>query len=277
MKNRNIGTLTTNQLATSIIQPFSLNPNKRLYFASDFHLGAPTHKKSLERERKIVHWLDTIKTDAEAIFLVGDLFDFWYEYGSTVPAGYVRFLGKLAELRDAGIQIYVFAGNHDLWYKNYFTHELGIPVFHKPITLHCATAHKSTRFYVGHGDGLGPGDRGFKLLKKIFTNPLAIWAFGWLHPRVGMGLASLWSDARKTEENLQKSKIHLGQKEWLFQYAQSVEKHTPHNYYVFGHRHLPMRMEVSPTAEYINLGEWLSDYTYAVFDGKTLKLECFEA
>ena len=151
----------------------STSKNKKIYFASDQHLGAPTYEASLPREKKFVAWLDEVKKDAEAIFLLGDLFDFWFEYKTVVPKGFVRVLGKLAEIRDSGIPIYFFVGNHDLWMRDYFEKELNIPVYHQSKEFIINDNH----FLIGHGDGLGPGDKGYKGMKKVFTNPVFKWLF----------------------------------------------------------------------------------------------------
>ena len=162
---------------------------KKIYFASDNHLGAPTQEQSFPREKKFVAWLDVVKQDAAAIFLLGDLFDFWFEYKTVVPKGFTRTLGKLAEISDSGIPIYYFVGNHDLWMNGYFEEELNIPVYHKPKEF---TFNDKT-FFIGHGDGLGPGDKGFKRMKKVFTNPVAKWFYRWLHPDLGVRLAQYFS------------------------------------------------------------------------------------
>ena len=163
--------------------------SKKIYFLSDFHLGAPDQKTSLEREKRIVGFLDNIKNDAEALFILGDLFDFWFEYQYVVPKGYVRILGKLAEISDMGIPIHFFVGNHDMWMKDYFTKELNINVYHHPkvFELH------GKRFFIGHGDGLGPGDHGYKFVKRIFRNKIAQILFGLFPPAIGIGLANYFS------------------------------------------------------------------------------------
>lgn len=244
---------------------------KKIYFASDNHLGAPTHKESLVREKKFVAWLDQIKEDAAVIFLLGDLFDFWFEYKTVVPKGFTRTLGKLAELSDSGIQIHYFVGNHDLWMNGYFEEELNIPVYHKPREF---TFNNKT-FFIGHGDGLGPGDKGFKRMKKVFTNPIAKWFFRWLHPDWGVALAQHLSVKNKMISG-DEDVTFLGEdKEWLVQYCKRklTEKHR--DYFVFGHRHLPLDIKLTKTSTYINLGDWITYYTYAVFDGEKLSLEKF--
>lgn len=242
-----------------------------IYFASDFHLGAPNHVTSREREDRIIRWLDHIKADAEAIYLLGDLFDFWHEYKTVVPKGSIRFLGKLAELADAGIDIQVFVGNHDLWMSGYFEEELNIPVHHNPQER----IFYGKKFLIGHGDGLGPGDNTYKKLKKIFRHPIARSAFRWIHPDIGMQLAFAWSNkSRASHQNIEV--FHGEEKEYLLQYCKEVLTTTFYDYFVFGHRHLPIDFNLSEQSRYINLGEWISQNTYATFDGQDLKLIPYE-
>lgn len=250
-----------------------MNSNhKKIYFASDQHFGAPTKEESFVREQKFVRWLDIVKQDAEAIFLLGDLFDFWYEYKRVVPKGYVRVLGKLAEIKDSGIPIYFFVGNHDLWMRDYFETELNIPVYHNPKEF---IFHNKT-FLIGHGDGLGPGDKGYKRMKKVFTNPFSQWLFRWLHPDIGMKLGNYLSVKNKLISG-DEDVVFLGEKnEWLVQYARKklTEKH--YDYFLFGHRHLPMEINLGDNSKYINTGDWISHFTYAVFDSQELTLKTFK-
>ena len=183
-----------------------LSHNKKIYFISDFHLGAPDYKNSLEREKIIVQFLDEIKKDASEIFIVGDIFDFWYEYRRVVPKGHVRLLGKLAEITDAGIKIHFFVGNHDMWMKNYFQQELNIPVYFQPKDFEW----NGKNFYIGHGDGLGPGDHRYKFLKKIFRNKFSQWLFGIFPPYIGMGLANFLSRRSRAQTGATEE-IFLGQ------------------------------------------------------------------
>lgn len=247
----------------------SLAADKKIYFASDNHLGAPDFVASREREKRFVQWLDQIKADAGAIFLLGDLFDFWFEYKTVVPKGFVRVLGKLAELRDSGIPIYFFVGNHDLWMEDYFQKELGISVFYKPLDF---TAN-GKRFLVGHGDGLGPGDKGFKLMKKVFTNPVAKWFFRWLHPDLGVRLAQYMSVKNKIISGDDDVNFLGEDKEWLVLYCKRKLATHHYDYFLFGHRHLPMEIKLNSNATYINTGDWIRYFTYAVFDGNSLRLE----
>lgn len=244
------------------------SPDKKIYFLSDFHLGAPDAANSLIREKKIIQFLDQIMDTATAIFIVGDMFDFWYEYKQVIPKGYVRLLGKLASITDAGIPVHFFIGNHDMWMSDYFEKELHIPVYHEPKIF---TWNKK-RFYIGHGDGLGPGDHGYKFIKKVFRNPVCKWLFGWLHPDVGIGIANYFS--RKSREKTGTANEHfLGEEnEWLIVYSKELIQKEHFDYLIFGHRHYPIDFKLSETSRYINLGDWISNFTYAEFDGTDLKL-----
>lgn len=242
---------------------------KKIYFASDNHLGAPTNKASRPREKKFVAWLDHIKQDAAAIFLMGDLFDFWFEYKMVVPKGFTRTLGKLAEISDSGIPIYYFVGNHDLWMNGYFEEELNIPVYHKPREY---TFNDKT-FLIGHGDGLGPGDKGYKRMKKVFTNPLSKWLFKWLHPDIGVRIAQYLSIKNKLISGDEDAKFLGDDNEWLVQYSKRKLDDKHRDYFVFGHRHLPLEINLNNTSKYINLGDWIQYYTYGVFDGEQLVLK----
>ncbi|WP_411029214.1 UDP-2,3-diacylglucosamine diphosphatase [Spongiimicrobium sp. 3-5] len=254
------------------MKTISISDGKKIYFASDNHLGAPTTSASLPREKKFVAWLDTIKKDAEAIFLMGDLFDFWFEYKTVVPKGFTRTLGKLAELSDAGISIHYFVGNHDLWMNGYFEEELNIPVYHSPQQY----TFNNTSFFIGHGDGLGPGDKGYKRMKKLFTNPFAKWLFKWLHPDLGVRLAQYFSVKNKLISGDSDIKFLGEDKEWLVQYAKRKLEKRHYDYFVFGHRHLPLEIALNSSSTYINLGDWIEYFTYAAFDGQKLSLEKFE-
>ena len=249
-----------------------MTTNKKIYFASDFHLGVPSFELSLVREKKIVRWLDSIKADAEEIYLVGDIFDFWWEYKYTIPKGQTRLLGKIAELTDSGIKVHFFTGNHDLWMRDYFIEELGVTVNKAPIRK--IYNHKS--FVIGHGDGLGPGDGWYKFLKKCFMNPFLIWCFNALHPNIGFWIARR-SSKRSRIVTGDSDKEFLGDdNEWLLTYCKEEIKKEHTDFYIFGHRHLPLDLKVSETSRYINLGEWINYCSYAVFDGEKLESKIFE-
>ncbi|GGK37786.1 MULTISPECIES: UDP-2,3-diacylglucosamine diphosphatase [Flavobacteriaceae] len=248
-----------------------MTTNKKIYFASDQHFGAPTAKLSKIREQKFVSWLEAIKTDAEVIFLLGDLFDFWFEYKKVVPKGFIRVLGKLAELRDSGIQIYFFVGNHDLWMQDYFETELNIPTFHKPQEF----TFNNKLFLIGHGDGLGPGDKGYKRMKKVFTNPFSKWLYKWLHPDIGVTLAQYLSVKNKLISGEEDVKFLGEENEWLVHYCKRKLIKKKFDYFVFGHRHLPMEIQLTKKSKYINTGDWISHFTYAVFNGEEMVLKSY--
>jgi UDP-2,3-diacylglucosamine hydrolase len=242
---------------------------KKIYFLSDFHLGAPDYASSLVREKKLVAFLDTISQDAHQVFIVGDLFDFWFEYRHVVPKGFVRILGKIASLTDAGIPVFFFTGNHDMWMSGYFEKELNVPVYHEPQVF----SYNGKSFFIGHGDGLGPGDHGYKLLKRIFRNPVCKFLFSILPPFIGIGLAGYLS--RKSRAYTGSSEdVFLGEEEeWLILYCKELMKSTHHDYFIFGHRHLPIDFNLNDTSRYINLGDWIKYDSYAVFDGTELSLK----
>ena len=242
----------------------------KIYFASDFHLGIPDYTSSLEREKKIVRWLDSIKYDAQRIYLVGDIFDFWYEYQHVVPRGYVRLLGKLAELRDSGIEMHIFTGNHDLWMFGYFEEELNIPVHHNSIQFEA----NGKRFFVGHGDGIGPGDRGFKIMKKVFTSKIAQFLYSLLHPWLAFKIARYFSHNSRIMNEVEQ---FLGEdKEWQVIYAKEVLQKQHVDYFLFGHRHIVLELPIGEGSKFINLGDWVKYFTYAEFDGNTCEIKYFE-
>lgn len=240
---------------------------KYYYFASDFHLGAPTNDASLEREKKIVAWLSAVEKDAKAIYLVGDIFDFWFEYKHAIPKGFVRLQGKIIELTDKGIPIHLFLGNHDMWMFDYFKQELGVEIHPDEIEIEI----NNKKFYIAHGDGLGPGDKGYKLIKKIFRNRFCQWAFARLHPNFGIPLATFFSKTSRNSTGSEDSVLHALDQEWLYQFTKSAQKEKHRDYYIFGHRHLPLKFELENTT-YFNLGEWLNFCTFGRFDGEQFEL-----
>jgi UDP-2,3-diacylglucosamine hydrolase len=248
-----------------------LDQGKKIYIVSDSHLGVPSWSASLEREKLLVKWLEKASADAAAIFLLGDIFDFWFEYKTVVPKGYVRLLGKLAEIADKGIAVHFFTGNHDMWVFDYFQKELGLIVHRNPLEISLG----GKEFFLAHGDGLGPGDNGFKLMKKIFSNRLCQRIFSWLHPGVGTSIATYFS--RKSRiANGKTDEIFLGQdKERLIVFCKQILKEKHFDYFIFGHRHLPIDIRIAPKSRYINTGDWVTQFSYAVFDGNDLKLHSF--
>lgn len=242
-----------------------------IYFASDFHLGVPDAASSLVREKRIVRWLDSIADDASDIYLVGDLFDFWFEFKTVVPKGFVRLLGKLAELSDAGVRIHIFHGNHDLWQFGYLEQELGCKVYPKPKTVSLG----GKQFHIAHGDGLGPGQQRFKFILAIYRNYFFQRLFAFFHPNIGIGAAN-WFSHRSKQQTFTENQEYLGDdKEYLIQYAKQVMQQQPIDYFIFGHRHFPFNKKIG-NSNVINLGDWMGYNTYAVFDGKTVELKTYE-
>jgi len=248
-----------------------LTKGKKIYFASDNHLGAPNFEESLVREKKFVSWLDTVKKDADAIFLVGDIFDFWFEYKQVVPKGFTRTLGKIAEITDAGIPIHLFVGNHDMWLVDYFEKELNLIVYKNPKELNI----NDKVFLIGHGDGLGPGDSSFKRMKKVFRNSFFQWCFRWIHPDIGIKLGKYLSNSNKLLSTNKDLKFNGNEEEWLTKYCRSKLKQKHYDFFVFGHRHIPLEVELNGNSKYINLGDWVTHFTYAEFDGDSVSLEKF--
>jgi len=241
---------------------------QKLYFASDFHLGVPSYESSLQREMRIIDWLDYIKKDAAEVFLMGDVFDFWFEYKYVIPKGYIRFLAKLAELVAMGIEITLFKGNHDMWMFGYLEKEIGVKIVSDELLLdRCGK-----RFYLHHGDGLGPGDKKYKILKRLFRSKISQWMFSWLHPNIGMAIAEMWSKNSRIANN-RKEEFRSEDDEWLVSYSKERLKAEHFDYFIYGHRHLPLSIDLGKNSLYINLGEWINYSSYAVFDGDDLVLK----
>jgi len=240
---------------------------EKIYFASDFHLGSPNYEDSLKREKKIISWLNEIEIDAKKIYLLGDIFDFWFEYEKVVPKGFVRLLAKLADLVDKGIKIHFLVGNHDMWMRDYLEKEIGLKVHFKEFIIE----EDNQLIFIGHGDGLGKGDYKYKILKSLFTSKICKWIFSRLHPNFGIGLGQAWSNkSRKKQESFKNE-----EKEILLGYCKEQQQNNPVDYYVFGHRHIPMEVKIDERANYINLGDWIHHYSYAVLSNKKLELRKF--
>jgi UDP-2,3-diacylglucosamine hydrolase len=243
---------------------------KKLYFASDFHLGMPNENDSRIREKKIIEWLEYCRKDAKSIFLLGDVFDFWFEYHKTIPKGFVRFLGTIASITDQGIPVYLFPGNHDLWISDYLKKECGVTLVEGFFEFE----HQGKRFFLHHGDGLGPGDTSYKIMKRIFTARFARFLFQWIHPNLGIALAhalsrkSRLSQSPKEDNYLGHNKEHLTQ--FVLSHSQSKTNESRPHYYLFGHRHLVIDTTINGV-RYLNLGEWLHGSQFVVFDGETLQ------
>lgn len=240
----------------------------KIYFASDFHLGLDHIHTSKDRERMIVQWLDVIKSDCAVLYLVGDVFDYWFEYKEAIPKGCMRLLGKLCELSDAGIKIHLFTGNHDMWIFDYFTKEIGLEMHYKPLNV----SHFGKQYHIAHGDGLGPGDYGYKIIKKIFSNAICQWLFHRLHPNFGLWLMKKTSHTSRMADDAADA-VTDPEKEWLIQYSYDYLKSQPTDYFVYGHRHHPMVYALkASTAQVIYLGDWLTHFTYLKVDETGVEL-----
>ena len=252
-----------------------MQEGKKIYFASDFHLGAQGVENSNEREKLVIDWLCAIQNDAQAIYLLGDIFDFWFEYKYVVPKNYVRLFAKLAELKDKGIEIFAFTGNHDMWTFGYWEEITGMKVFHQPIEI----KYNNVTFYIGHGDGLGPGDYAYKALKKMFRNRFLQWCLARVHPNLTFAVAQKWS-AKSRINNIRKDEVFKGKEnEFLYQYCLDISQTKTVDYFIFGHRHLALNLKVGESSSrYINLGEWVGPHKhYAVFDGEKLQIMSFKS
>jgi len=245
----------------------------KIFFASDFHLGIDATLSSLEREKNIVRWLDSIEDEAEEIYLVGDVFDYWFEYKSVVPRGFSRFFGKIASLRDKGIPIHLFTGNHDMWLGDYFQKEYGIQVFRDPIIRDI----QGKKLFIGHGDGLGPGDRGYKFIKAVFRNSLCQWAFARLHPNFALGIMKRFS--QKSRDVGDSDAVFYGrEEEMLIQYSERKLETIDIDYFIFGHRHLPLDVDLkTKESKYYGLGDWTHYQSYGVMNDGVFSLEYFES
>ncbi len=258
------------------MSPTTLNKQGKIYFASDFHLGIPDSKRSLVRERKLIEWIDQCLPDCQELYLMGDVFDFWFEYKTVVPKGYVRLLGKLAELTDRGIPVHLFTGNHDIWAFDYLHEEVGISLHRDPEIK----TYNGKTFYLAHGDGLGPGDNGYKFLKKVFSNRFNQWLFRWLHPDIGARMALYFSHKSRLANSIKDQKEEYRkdlEEEMLYQFSRDLlKKGEKIDYFVFGHRHLPTDIHLENNSRLIILGDWLINFTYAEFDGNDITLKYFK-
>jgi len=243
----------------------------KIYFASDFHLGLPTGSSPLEREKKVVGWLNSVANDAAEIYLLGDIFDFWWEYKLVIPRGFTRFLGTLSSITDKGIPVHFFTGNHDMWAGNYLSDECGLIIHKSPLT----TTFSGRKFHLAHGEGLGSKSKGYKILLSIFRNkPLQVM-YSALHPSIGIGIGHSWSLHSRLGKGI--TKEFLGEdKEDLIRYAKSILETEKIDYFIFGHRHLAMRYNMNGGTEIIFLGDWIKNGSYAEWDGENLSFKVLE-
>jgi UDP-2,3-diacylglucosamine hydrolase len=245
-----------------------LTETGKIYFASDFHLGLPAGSVPVEREKKVVKWLNSVAGDAKEIYLLGDIFDFWWEYKLVIPKGFTRFFGAVSEITDSGIPVHFFTGNHDMWVGNYFSDECGMTIHTSPITAQ----FDGKRFHLAHGEGLGTKSTGYKILLSIFRNkPLQVM-YSALHPSIGVGIGHRWSLNSRLGKGI--TKEFLGEeKEDLITYARTVLKNEKIDYFIFGHRHLAMKYNLLPETEIVFLGDWIKNGSYAEWDGKGLSFK----
>ena len=247
------------------------NSKSKIYFVSDIHLGAPALNNNREREQKFVAWLDEIKQDAAALFLMGDIFDYWFEYKKVVPRGFVRTLGKIAEIADSGIPVHFFTGNHDVWVFDYLPSELGVQIHRSEMRI----SFSGKKFFLAHGDGLDPYDKGYHFLKKLFTNRFLQWMYARIHPNLGIYLAHKWSKKSRLTKGMSVP-FHGEDKEGLLHFAKSVLEDEEVDYFIFGHRHLLLDLPLEKKSRYINLGDWITHYSYGVFDGEKFELKKYK-
>lgn len=245
--------------------------NKKIYFLSDAHLGSVSHHNSIETERKLCRFLDIAKKDAEAIYLVGDIFDYWFEYKNVAPRGFTRVLGKLSEITDSGIEVHFFIGNHDIWLTDYLQDECGLIIHRKPINI----SLKGYNLFIAHGDGLGDESLSFKFVRRIFHSKFLRFLFAGIHPRWTISLAHKWSAHSRASGNIAD---FLGEnKEYLIQFAKEEIKRNPNiDYFIFGHRHIVLDFKLNDKTHVIHLGDWINHFSYAVLDDKGVKLSVFE-
>ena len=244
---------------------------KNIYFLSDAHLGSLAIEHSRTQERRLVNFLDQVKDKAAAIYLLGDMFDFWYEFKTVVPKGYTRFLGKLSELTDMGVEIHFFTGNHDIWCDDYLEKECGLIIHKKPLT----TELYGKEFYLAHGDGLGDPDKKFQFLRSLFHNKILQALFSCIHPRWSIAFGLNWAKHSRLKRENGKEPDYMGEdKEYLVLYTKEyLKSHPDINYFIYGHRHIELDLQLSKTSRVLILGDWISLFTYAVFDGEHLFME----
>lgn len=245
---------------------------KKTYFLSDAHLGSLVVEDRRAHELRLVRFLDKIKNDARALYLLGDMFDFWFEYKSVVPKGYVRFLGKLAELVDEGIEVHFFIGNHDIWTFGYLEQEIGLKVYRKPTEVEI----NAKRFYLAHGDGIYDKSIGFRIIRGIFHNRLLQEMFTWLPPRLGLGFGYAWSKSNRLDGRKKDYSYKGEDKEHLVLFAKEYVANHDVDYFVFGHRHILLDLQLKNKSRVMIIGDWFENFSYAVFDGKDMSLELWE-
>ena len=246
---------------------------KKIYFASDAHFGNRFLDDPMMAEKKMVHWLDCIKDDAQAVYFLGDMFDYWYEYKYVVPKGHVRFLGKLAELSDRGIEIHLFIGNHDIWMFDYLPDEIGAVVHQGPLTIDLL----GKRFLLAHGDEVGKRKFGFRFLQAMFRNKVCQFFYAGIHPRWTFGFARQWSLSSRKKGMHTLTVNPRKPAGYLIDFAKTyLQTHPDIAFFIFGHCHIPLDTALSPTSRLLIAGEWMTHFSYIQWDGNQLSLNQFE-
>jgi UDP-2,3-diacylglucosamine hydrolase len=239
-----------------------LKKENNIYFASDFHLGLPAGTNPIDREKRVVKWLNKIAPQAKEIYLLGDIFDFWWEYKLVVPKGFTRFLGTIATITDSGIPVHFFTGNHDMWIGKYLVDECGIIIHTSPFL----TSFNDKKFYLAHGEGLGTNDIGYKILLSIFRNKALQTLYSAIHPTIGVGIGHRWSLNSRLVKGI--SLDFMGEeKEDLIRHAKSLLEKDHIDYFLFGHRHLAMTYKLEQGAEIFFLGDWIRKGYFAEWNG----------
>jgi UDP-2,3-diacylglucosamine hydrolase len=242
-----------------------------IYFVSDVHLGAPALKNNRERELLFANWLDDIKDNVAELYLMGDIFDYWYEYKKVAPRGFTRILGRIADLTDNGIPVHFFTGNHDIWVFDYLPEETGVILHREPVVAEI----KGKKFFLAHGDGLDASDKGYLFLKKVFTNKPMQWLFSRLHPNFAFSVAHKWSaTSRLSKTDYQED--FMANQDGMYKFAAGFLENTPVDYFVMGHRHRMTMEKMKGNATFILLGDWISRFSYGVFDGEKFELKKYK-
>jgi len=245
-----------------------MTERNRIYFASDLHLGMQSPEQSLQREKLFIEWLEEIRKDASELWLLGDVFDYWFEYKKVVPRGFTRFLGTLASLSDEGVDIHLIPGNHDIWVFDYLPAEIGLEVHRKSVRREWNNHH----FLLGHGDGLHPRDLKYRMLQRLFKNKTIQWFYARIHPNGSMAFAHRWSKNSRKKHGALGSFMGVD-KEHQIQFARKeIGKHPDIEFFVFGHRHIPYDIRIADNSRVICLGDWIGNFTYGVFDGQEFQL-----
>lgn len=240
----------------------------KIYFVSDVHLGAPALSNNHERELRFAHWLDFISDDVQELYLMGDIFDFWWEYKKVVPRGFTRILGRIANLTDRGIPVHFFPGNHDLWVFDYLPSELGV-IVHKEELV---SVIRDKKFFLAHGDGLDSSDTGYIRLKKIFSNKKLQWLFSRLHPNFALHIAHQWSKSSRTAKFDKEEEFNVNN-DGMYKFAQSFLKQESVDFFIFGHRHKMIDIQLTENSRFVLLGDWIKNFSYGVFDGEKFELK----